>query len=95
MGPATSWGNRATYRATFRGFFLDGRVAAIDVNDVAEPLEGEKGNADGQSYLGNGDEEAQVIDGLGQEARVFEPGQQAKPRHAGKEHAQPGNAFRF
>ena len=24
MGPATSWGNRATYRATFRGFFWMG-----------------------------------------------------------------------
>ena len=64
-------------------------VAAVHVDDVAQALKGEEGDADGQRYLRHRNDRQQSVEHLTEEARVLEPAQQRKPQHHGKRHAEP------
>ena len=64
-------------------------VAAVHVNDVAQALKGEEGDADGQRHLRHRNDRQQSVEHLAEEARVLEPAQQRKPQHHGKRHAEP------
>ena len=64
-------------------------LAAVDVDHVAEGLEGVKGDSNRQHQLqrhrvhGNGDGTAEIADGLADEVEVFEHEENAKTTHQG------------
>ena len=89
-GAGHQLGEQGHIQGRVQRVFLNGGVPPVYVDDIAEPLEGEKGDADGQGDLRDRDSKAQAADGPGQKTGVLEPGQQAQPGAYGKEQPRPG-----
>ena len=89
-GAGHQLGKQGHIQGRVQRILLDRGVPAVHIDHIAEALEGEKGDADGQSDLWDGDGKAQAADGPGQESGVLEPGQQAQPGAHGEEQPRPG-----
>ena len=76
-GPGDELGKHGHIRAEVHQRALGQSVAPVNVDGVAEDLEGVKADADGQGHMGQGKIQAQGVQGVHREIRVLEPAQKA------------------
>ena len=82
-GPGHQLGEQGYVEGYVEGVALAGGVSAVHVDDVAQPLEGEKGDADGQNDWGQVQPDPQAVEVGGEEPGVLEPAQHPKAQQDG------------
>lgn len=73
------------------GIALAGCLSPVHINDVAQPLEGEEGNADGQNNPGQCDHHPQCVEVGGEKLGIFEPPQRRHTKGYGSPQPDPAN----